>query len=100
MQVNGQLIALDLPNQVDYNCANEFDGSTHPHPESCDFYFFCAGGRSFLQKCGTDAKFDINQKRCVSKDFVPLVCSTDVIAQRSRKFIDKIGSILGTRNQV
>lgn len=73
-QVNEELPKLDLPEQVDFDCSDKFDGSAHSHPDSCEFFFFCAGGRSFLQRCGSEAKFDKNEKRCVSKDYSLLQC--------------------------
>ncbi|KAL7013737.1 hypothetical protein ACKWTF_015550 [Chironomus riparius] len=93
--VDEQLPVVELPEQVDFNCADKFDGSAHPHPESCDFWFFCAGGRSYLQRCGTDAKYDINQNRCVSQDFDDLTCYNGVRSARSGLF-ERIRS----RNQV
>lgn len=45
-----------------------------PHPESCEFFFFCAGDRSYLQVCGENLIFDIESRKCQATG----KCSLDI----------------------
>lgn len=87
---------MSIPENFNFDCTGEIDGSAHPHPDSCDFWFLCAGGRAFPQACGSNAKFDVNQARCVSESFAGLTCSTDVLMKNQipgvRQFLNRVGN--------
>lgn len=61
------LIPEDIPRIPDQvftdDCYGE-SGRSLPHPESCEFFFFCANDNSYLQVCGAGLIFDQTTGRC------------------------------------
>jgi len=53
----------DIPEQVFIDCEGQ-TGVALPHPDSCEFFFFCVDNRSFLQVCGIGLVFDILSGQC------------------------------------
>ena len=63
-----------IPDMIAIDCEG-ISGRALPHPDSCEFFFFCAGDRSYLQVCGSGTVFDIPTNRCQLRDTA--FCSTD-----------------------
>jgi Chitin binding Peritrophin-A domain len=53
----------NIPEKVTIDCEG-LTGASIPHPDSCEFYFFCAENRSYLQICGKRQKFDTISGMC------------------------------------
>jgi hypothetical protein len=67
----------EIPDKESVECSGK-SGITIPHPDSCQFYVFCAGDRSYLQLCGNGLVFDINTGRCQIKSDETL-CVKDIL---------------------
>lgn len=66
-----------IPDKVFIDCEGE-TGISLPHPDVCEFYFFCAGERSYLQVCGSGLSFDVKTGRCQTANTA--TCILDVEA--------------------
>ncbi|CRL08014.1 CLUMA_CG020982, isoform A [Clunio marinus] len=65
-----------IPDKDSIDC-QESNGLALPHPDSCEFYFFCAGDLSFMRACGDELIFDINSRRCQNRDNPGVSCILD-----------------------
>lgn len=66
----------NIPDTIFIDCQGA-TGVTLPHPESCSFYFFCAGDRSYLQVCGFGLIFDTITGRCQDPDDATCILDID-----------------------
>jgi len=53
----------EIPEKISIDCEGR-SGLQIPHPDNCQFFFFCAGNRSYLQICGEGLNFDTVTSRC------------------------------------
>jgi len=70
-----ELSQPSIPDLIYIDCEGH-DGYNLPHPESCEFYFFCTHEQSYLQICGEGQIFDVNTSRCQSG--LTATCVTEV----------------------
>lgn len=52
-----------IPDKIEIDC-DGLSGVAIAHPDSCEFYFFCADDRSYLNVCGEGLAFDAETGRC------------------------------------
>ncbi|KAG5666794.1 hypothetical protein PVAND_014804 [Polypedilum vanderplanki] len=72
-----------IPENFDNLCIDKVDGSSNSFPDSCDFWYLCANGKAYINRCGTDAIFDINELRCVAKAVEGSKCATEIVEETS-----------------
>lgn len=75
-----------IPDKVSIDCEGA-SGVAVPHPESCEFYFFCAADRSYLQSCNPTLLFDIKTNRCQVPDSA--TCITDEVEPEPEPILEE-----------
>jgi len=66
----------EIPEKISIDCGGR-SGLLLPHPDSCQFFFFCAGDRSYLQICGDGLNFDVLTSRCQTTENAVCVVNPD-----------------------